>query len=177
MDLFFIVFLVVCAFVALVDFLIYKIPNEVIVFLFALFFTKVLLESGFDWSVMKTPLMVFGVTFFVCFVLYAIKMLGAGDAKFIAVVSLWVVDYNALLFFIFMALAGGILGLIYLKADPFIERIRFFLIKKLSALKFLEGYLTEKKKTPTRHLKSLSKITIPYGVAVFAGVLLMLNFY
>jgi len=177
MDPFFLIFLIVCGLAAFTDFLIYKIPNEIIAFLFTLFFISFFMKAGFDWQVLKTPLMVFGISLFVCFVLYAVKMLGAGDAKLIAVVSLWVTDYNPLLFFILMTFFGGILGLLYLKLHDYIDTVRFFLIKKLSNIAFIKGYLKEKTQTPARDLKNKSKVTLPYGVAVFAGVLLMLKFY
>ena len=177
MDPFFIVFLITCGFAALTDFLIYKIPNEVIVFLFVLFFIKVFVLIGFEWDALKIPLIVFGATLFVCFVLYAVKLLGAGDAKIIAVVSLWMTDYNVLLFFILMTLAGGLMGLIYLKGHNFIEIGRLFLLKKISEVKVFKGYLDEKQFSPSRDIESKLKMTIPYGVAVFAGVILMLKFY
>ncbi len=177
MDPFFIVFLIACGFAALTDFLIYKIPNEIIAFLLVLFFVKTFVLIGFEWTAFKGPLMVFGATLFVCFVLYAAKMLGAGDAKMIAIVSLWVADYNVLLFFIFMTITGGIMGIAYLKWHIFIDTGRIFLLEKLSGVAVLKSYLDEKQLSPTRHIDSKLKITIPYGIAVFIGVILMLKFY
>ena len=141
-----------------------------------LFFAKVFVLVGFDLSAFKIPLMIFGATLFVCFVLYAVKMLGAGDAKIIAVVALWMTDYNVLLFLIFMTVAGGVMGLIYLKGHGLIDVGRLFLLNKLSGIKFFKGYLDEKQLSPSRDINSKLKITIPYGVAVFAGVLLTLQF-
>jgi len=112
-----------------------------------------------------------------CFILYTLKGLGAGDAKLIAVASLWLSDINILLFFLMMAAAGGVMGFVYLKGHQFIDMFRVFLLGKIRAVPAMAGYFVEQDSPMLRKQKGESAKIIPYGIAVFVGILLTLQFY
>jgi len=62
------------------------------------------------------------LTFGVTFVLYGLKMLGAGDSKFAAACAFWISVKYLPIFLFFMTLAGAGLGLVALyvkKKKPF----------------------------------------------------------
>lgn len=96
------------------------------------------------------------MTFLVCFGLFASGAMGGGDAKLLTASALWFgFSIHALIFFINVALLGGLLTLIIL-----------FLRAKSAYLPILSAYLpsslTEAKK-------------IPYGIAIAAGGIINLE--
>jgi len=177
MDVFFSIFIGICALVAVIDFLIYKIPNELLAFMFLLFFVKVFFMQGLSIETLQWPLIIFSATLVGCFILYTLKGLGAGDAKLIAVASLWLSDINILLFFLMMAAAGGVMGFVYLKGHQFIDMFRVFLLGKIRSVPAMAGYFVEQDSPMLRKQKGENAKIIPYGIAVFVGILLTLQFY
>lgn len=88
-----------------------KIPNWISVVLVVSFFPialmvglpfkDILLSMG-----LATGVLVFG------FVMFALRVLGGGDAKILAAASLWVGVSSVLYFFLYVALAGGALSIV-----------------------------------------------------------------
>jgi prepilin peptidase CpaA len=86
-------------------------------------------------------------------VLFALRLMGGGDAKLIAATCLWLGPEGCLAFMIYTALAGGALTLIL-----------------LAARKFGAVYAPVLPAPLGRHLEPAGDI--PYGVAIAAGGLL-----
>ncbi|THV24073.1 A24 family peptidase [Peteryoungia ipomoeae] len=94
---------------ALTDFLEMKIPNAIPVlmivsFLFAAPFTGLSLAE-FGWNLAAAA-----IVFFACFALFAINVMGGGDAKLLTATALWFGFNHALFeFLVVTAFFGGIL--------------------------------------------------------------------
>lgn len=179
MDLFFGVFILVLGLAAFIDFLVFKIPNEIVLFIIVLFFVKTFLLFGFSFDPIKVPLFVFAITLAVTFLMYLFRVLGAGDAKLIAAASLWVPVPDLMVFYVLMTLSGGALALIYLKLGTHLESARLALGQNLSSVPFFSGYIAEKQASPSSIEKeggaekvSKWQIKVPYGVAIFVGLLI-----
>lgn len=72
----------------------------------------------------KSHLIALGAIFGVTFILFSLRMIGAGDSKLAAVVALWVGLEGLMTFLFFMGIVGGLLGLVALyiqKAKPVAE--------------------------------------------------------
>lgn len=93
------------------------------------------------------------VTFLVTFVLFALKMIGAGDSKFATACALWVSAKYIPVYLFFMTLAGGLLGAFAL----YVKR------KKPFASPVEGGWLDQVQSGADK---------VPYGVAISFGMLL-----
>jgi len=88
-----------------------RIPNSYNLFGFLMFF-PVFYFSNIALNDMGIHLLTFVVVLIIGFAAFAAGFFGGGDAKFIAVIALWI-GYEAMLnFLFFMALFGGILAVI-----------------------------------------------------------------
>lgn len=95
----------------------------------------------------------FGVTFGVTFVLFALKVIGAGDSKFASVCALWLQVKYMPVFLFFMTLVGGVLGCVAL----YIKRRKPFEAPA-------EGSWVAQVQD--------GKDKVPYGVAISFGMLI-----
>ncbi len=191
MDLFFGLFLILCLFCMVSDILTYKIPNLFVFAIFVLFFVASIANHGMIFMPMKGPLVAFAVCLVVTYGLFVFKMMGAGDAKLISVCCLWTTAYsNTLMFLVFMALSGAILGVLYMKLDRYIQPWRLNTVKQLAAggpFSWLvnasaQNQNPEETKNQLNDNQSLKKVEqkeqvkIPYAVAIFIGLVISLKF-
>lgn len=123
-----IIFLI-CIFVALgvsvmaaiSDFRTMKIPNMFSVYVIGAFFVAytALYIGGQDkvFGPIYMHLLSAGVTFLVTFILFGLKLLGAGDSKFATACAIWVSAKYLPIYLFFMTLFGSVLGIValYLK--------------------------------------------------------------
>ena len=161
--------LVSCALCALCDFFTYKIPNKILMFIAALFLLRAIaILPGHE----ITNHIIIGVAALgVGFILYAFKFIGAGDAKFIAVCMLWIDQSNTLIFILSTAVFGGMLALLYATLNKPITAVRECGLSRMSAMPWGAALLRDKLSTPQLGDNRVSEGIIPYGVAVFSGVL------
>src|SRR5689334_14896216 len=87
------------------------IPNWVSIALAAAFIPAAM-AAGLSAPQIGLHLIVGGVALLVCVVLFFLNVFGGGDAKVIAAASLWVGLPGMTTFVFWMALAGGVLGLV-----------------------------------------------------------------
>lgn len=177
MDIFLIALVFASGLAAIVDFLTYKIPNAILLFLLALFLAKVgLFQTPRD---LLWPLSFFAIALVVGYGLFYFRILGAGDAKFIAVAVLWMTPINVVLFLVLMSLSGAVLGILYLLAGRQIEQVRRLSLAKMQGIPWLGPYLASKTDSVDAFLENNKKMKgpLPYGVAVFSGMLLTLYFH
>lgn len=123
-----IIFLI-CMFVALgvsvmagiSDYRTMKIPNIYSLYVIVAFFVAyIALYLGGQTNVfgsLYVHLLSAGVTFLVTFILFGLKLLGAGDSKFATACALWVSVKYLPIYLFFMTLFGSVLGIValYLK--------------------------------------------------------------
>jgi prepilin peptidase CpaA len=90
----------------------YRIPNTTVLCLVAAFIPYAAVQGS--WMFLLWALAAGGVMFAVCAGMFAVRLVGGGDAKLIAAMALWTQFAAMPRFFIVMALTGGILSAVYL---------------------------------------------------------------
>lgn len=135
----------------------YIIPNwmtGVLLLLYpAMLFSAPSLPEGFSIWV---SLMVFGVVFVVGIAVFALKWMGGGDVKLLAVLSLWTGAEAVAPFLVYTGLLGGVMALVLVLIRPMVGR--FVPVEKVERIpRFL------------RHREPL-----PYGLAITIAFLIVL---
>lgn len=158
------------ALIALYDFAFFRIPNGLVLILFAvtlfwgvttLPFNQLLYHLG-----VFSGMLVFG------FGLFAFGWIGGGDAKYLAVSSLWIGLPNLASFIFWVAIAGGLLSVVYLlfkQAVPMLsDRIWSLMVnleKKFKPLSYV-WMMSEKSGEGQR---AVAQKSVPYGIAIAIG--------
>lgn len=133
------------------------IPNMYSVYVVAVFFVAygVVMLSGnnqifkaLQWHVLSAAAM-FGVTF----IMFGLKMLGAGDSKFATACALWVSLRDLPAFVFYMTVMGAVLGLVSL----------YLRKKKPFANPREEGWIGQVQSSASK---------VPYGVAITFGMII-----
>ncbi|MGN7439165.1 MAG: A24 family peptidase [Alcanivorax sp.] len=125
----FLIIFLICMFLTLAvsvmagvsDFKTLKIPNMYSVYVIAAFLLAyvTLYLGGYDavFDDFYMHLLSMGLTFLVTFILFALKLIGAGDSKFATACAIWVSLKYMPIYLFFMTLFGSVLGIValYLK--------------------------------------------------------------
>lgn len=144
----------VLVYAAVSDVRYYRIPNSCSLLLIALFPAHAWLSPGtIDYP--ATALAAISV-FVISLGFYAMKRLGGGDVKLMAAVAVWAGAAHLADFIVIMALAGGVLSLIYIT--------HFYIVP---ALRFDHA-------GPNGSLDTALATKLPYGVAIASGGLAVL---
>lgn len=106
--------------IAVYDFCFFRIPNMMLLILLASILLYLPLLPGLD--LLQDHLIVFGLMLILGFGLYLLKVIGAGDAKYLAVSALWIGPDFIAPFAMTVTISGGILAIIYLFARKSISR-------------------------------------------------------
>lgn len=130
------------------------IPNWVSLVLLALF-PAAALVAGLSWPEIGIHFAVGFATLAGCIGLFAAGLIGGGDAKMFAALSLYVGAASFAAYVLAVAVAGGVLAVGLLAVR---QLATFGLLDRLSGLKHLVG----------------SGAGIPYGIAIAAGALIVL---
>ncbi len=179
-DFFLWVFLLISFIIAFNDFLSYKIPNTLLLTLIGLFLIRNLFFQNF--SMLQLPLLYSCIVIAVGFILFFFKVFGAGDAKFLAVASLWMTEFGMMKFLIWVCLLGGGLAIIYMTLNPWITMIRLKIMSKIKILpsehifkKILVLENPEGNYDPEIEKKMFGSRLLPYGIAIFLAEIV--NFF
>lgn len=170
-------FLVIHVLIGVYDFSFYRIPN--------LFLAALLVLYAFYATIYLTPHLIFtsigifAVMLALGFTLYAFNVIGAGDAKYIAVASLWFGLHGLAPFLFTTSLVGGGLALFYLLLQDHTGRFSDWVWLKIQKgetdcpqLQHVwvgSGAGPEKGKR-----ENIGSRMIPYGIAIAAGSIIML---
>jgi prepilin peptidase CpaA len=149
------------AYAAITDIMDRRIPNRVVLAIFLLFFPAAWI-AGMSWAEIGEHLAVFAVLLVFGFALFSFGIFGSGDAKLIAVAGLWLGWPDTATFLTMTVLLGGALVLVKL----LIDRLAF------------EGgiWLPRFPKSRLGAFLLRQESSLPYGVAISAGLLFMLPF-
>ncbi|MGV1750922.1 A24 family peptidase [Agrobacterium sp. CG674] len=140
------------ALAAISDLFTMTIPNRISVSLFFAFILIVPL-TGMDWNMFGMNLLGGLVVFSACFALFALNVMGGGDAKLLAVSAIWFgFNFSLALFILSVAVIGGLLtvGILLLRSRS--QEIMVI------GLRLPDSLLVAKK--------------VPYGIAIAAAGLL-----
>ncbi len=161
--------LVVVFLAALSDFRHRKIPNWVVLMGLVLGFA--LNTFLYEWSGLFLAAKGFGLALLVYVPLYALRAMGAGDAKLMAAVGSLLGPQNWFGVFILTALLGGVAGLVLLLVKRQARRGLWnvgFLVSRLA--RFEAPYLTNEQ----LDVRSANALRMPHGMIIAAGVIAFL---
>lgn len=148
----FVVFPLCLAVAAFSDFLTMLIPNRVSAILLASFIIVAPL-AGLDLTDIAMHLAAGLIVFAVCFALFALNIMGGGDAKLLTASAVWFgLTFSLFEFLIYVSFLGGILTLAVLSLRAHTNTI-------LASGLPVPGHLLTAKK-------------VPYGIAIGAGAFL-----
>ena len=140
---------------ALSDLVSFEIPNAIPIGISLLFVPTVLL-LGWELAVLLSHIVAGGAALVLGFLLFLRGYIGGGDAKLLAAISIWTGLDGLYAYFLFVAIAGGILALLLLG-------FRWFRLPNLfQRIAWLERLHSEKKH-------------IPYGIAISSGAVIALS--
>lgn len=166
---------VVFAWNSVLDFLYYRLPNKLFYTLFYLFPLHALIT--------KNPSILSHYGAFLVFLVlgmggFAFSLFDAGDAKLLAVTSLWLGWSKILPFLIIMALVGGIIGLMYMYVGPWIyqmtQKIRSYVLKHRYLYSFIKFFIEDLNSIELQVVEMQEKRLVPYGIAISIAALLSL---
>ncbi len=111
--------------------------------------------TGTDYATFPWSVLIASLVLVVGMLLFSVRLLGAGDAKFMAAGFLWVGPSQSLWFFFLFALLGGALSLFLLLLRPVLD-----------------------KRVPARWLPRILRRRQPvaYGLAIGGGLLLVMAY-
>ncbi len=168
-------FLVLSFFAAVSDFLFYRIPNFFVLAILLCVGLKLFIE----YRAMDAYLtgLIFITTLAGGYLLYILKIMGPGDAKFLSVSILWMAPHDLIRYLVWVSIAGGLLALFYIFWHNTIDSLRLKIIQTLKETP-LYKYKNSKKYlddsfTSARLHDKWSQTLIPYGVSIFIGSLIL----
>lgn len=165
--------------IGIYDFSFYRIPNSFLGALLVLYGISAPFYIGAE--TILTSGLVFVIILLLAIGLYALKLIGGGDAKYLAVATLWVGAHGALDFIFFVALIGGILAIIYLFLRNPIGHVSdsvWSWIQKREERWPMLRYVWKGSGTGSEMGKreNVSSAMIPYGMAIATAAILMIKF-
>jgi prepilin peptidase CpaA len=111
--------------------------------------------AGFSLAELGSSALVAGGVFVVTFTLFALGWIGGGDAKLAAVTALWFQPSEALLYFIYASLLGGLLTIVLLQLRTGLLPLALYRVPWIAQLHD-------------------SKTGVPYGAAMAPAALIVL---
>jgi prepilin peptidase CpaA len=161
----------------LLDFLYYRLPNKLFYAIFYLFPLYIIFSFKFH---LVSNYLVFVGSILIGFALFSAALIGGGDAKLLAAVSLWIGWNNIVPFMLWMLIFGGLVSCAYLMFPNSIYQItaqsRRYIQEKL-LLKKSVGFLVSDIDAIEGEVLSLQqKRMIPYGISIAgAGIIILLK--
>ncbi|OJW51454.1 MAG: hypothetical protein BGO67_06835 [Alphaproteobacteria bacterium 41-28] len=166
------IYILINVVIGVYDFSFYRIPNLLLGILLVLYGLCAPFYMGYE--IILNSLVVFGVILFVTLALYAAKTIGGGDAKYLAVVSLWAGFPGVVQLIFLIAVIGGGIAIIYLLLRDHIARLSDWLWSKIQrfenrypVLQYLWIWSGAGPETGERD--NISSNMVPYGVAIAIG--------
>lgn len=163
--------------VAIYDFSFYRIPNMLVLTLIVIYFTTAPFFLGTDEIIISSG--IFAGALAIGFVLFFVGLFGGGDAKYLAATAMWAGPEHILPFIIIVALAGGVLALCYLIAQPRIVSLSttvwsqiLALEKRYSPLQCVWAFSGNGPETTKR--EAIKHNQLPYGIAISFGMIVVL---
>lgn len=162
---------------AILDFLYYRLPNKLFYVIFYLFPIYIILSFKFH---LMSNYLVFVGSILIGFALFSAAIIGGGDAKLLAAVSLWIGWNDIVPFMLWMLIFGGVISCFYLMFPKAIYHVtaqmRNF-IQKQALLKKSIRFLVSDVDTIEGEVLSLQqKRMIPYGISIAgAGLITLLK--
>lgn len=169
------VYIFIHAVLGLYDFSFYRLPNILLGGLLVLygFYAPLYLDMN---TVLSSLAICMGVLA-LGLVLFFFKFMGAGDAKYLAVASLWVGPQGILYFIFIVSLIGGGLGVMYILLTNHMARLSDWTWEKIQRgeerCPCLEWVWIGSGGGPEKKVRAnIESRSVPYGVAIAAGAII-----
>lgn len=173
-------FILINSLIGVYDFSFYRIPNLLLGILLILyaFYAPIYL----DLNTVLSSLIIFAILLIISFALYTTKIIGAGDAKYISVISLWFGAHEIIPLLFVISVAGGVLAIIYLIFTDHIASFSDWVwtkIQKAEALypKLKTIWLGSGVGPEMGKRENIGPRMIPYGIAIAAGSIITQMIY
>jgi len=162
---------------AILDFLYYRLPNKLFYAIFYLFPIYIVLSFKFH---LMSNYLVFVGSILIGFVLFSTTIIGGGDAKLLAAISLWIGWTNIVPFMLWMLVLGGAISCFYLMFPKAIYHItaqmREFIQKQALLKKSIRFLVSDIDVIEGEILSLQQKRMIPYGISIAgAGLIILLK--
>lgn len=162
---------------ALLDFLYYRLPNKLFYIIFYLFPIYIILSLQFH---LVSNYLVFVGSILIGFALFSAALIGGGDAKLLAAVSLWIGWNNIVPFMLWMLIFGGIISCGYLMFPNTIYQLtaqtRRFIQERFFLKKSVRFLVTDIDVIESEVITLQQKRMIPYGISIAgAGIIILLK--
>ncbi len=171
--IFILINLVICVY----DFSFYRIPNVLLGLLLLLYIISAPFLLSFDAIV--SSVIVCAIVLACTFLLFATKIIGGGDAKYLTVASLWAGQVGVLPFIFLVTLIGGFLAVVYLLARDHVQRLSDWVWMrmqeaetKLAVLQLVWAGSGAGAEKGVR--ENISTRVVPYGVAIATAAIIMI---
>lgn len=162
---------------ALLDFLYYRLPNKLFYVIFYLFPIYILLSFKFH---LFSNYLVFVGSILIGFCLFSTAIIGGGDAKLLAAVTLWMGWNNIVPFMLWLLIFGGIVSCAYLFFPKIIYHItaqtRHFIQKQTFLKKGVKFFVSDVDNIEGEVISLQQKRMVPYGICIAgAGLIILLK--
>ncbi|HXF91095.1 MAG TPA: prepilin peptidase [Candidatus Nitrosotenuis sp.] len=165
------IYLVECC----LDFMYFTLPNKLFYALFYLFPFYVFASTNYPLLYNYGLFLIFVV---IGFILFALSLFEAGDAKLLAVSTLWVGWHNLIVFLLVMSLLGGVIGLSYVYSDVYIHRFaktcREIVKKNPFLSRIISFFVANLQIMEAKIAQMQERRLIPYGIAISLATILVL---
>ncbi|MBY0502087.1 MAG: prepilin peptidase [Alphaproteobacteria bacterium] len=172
-----VIYCIINVIIAVYDFSFFRIPNLLLAMLLGIY----IIVAPFYISLedISSSLIIFAVVLIISFALFSFKFIGGGDAKYIAVSSLWVGAQGILPFLLIVSIIGGALALPYLFLKDHMGRcsdwVWIQIQKAETRYSFLQYVWAGSGIGPEMGKReNISSRMIPYGIAIAGGSILMM---
>lgn len=172
-----IIYCMINVIIAVYDFSFFRIPNLFLAILLGLYI--IVAPFYINLENISSSLITFAVVLIISFGLFFFKFIGGGDAKYLAVSSLWVGAQGILPFLLVVSIIGGGLALPYLLLKDHVGRcsdwIWLQIQKAETHFPFLQYVWAGSGLGPEMGKReNISSRMIPYGIAIAVGSILMM---
>jgi prepilin peptidase CpaA len=166
------IYVLINVIIGIYDFSFYRIPNLLLGALLVLYGLCAPFYMGFE-SILNS-FVVFGVMLLVTLALYAAKTIGGGDAKYLAVVSLWAGFPGVVQLIFLIAIIGGLIAIVYLLLKDYTARLSDWMWSKIQKLEerfsaFRLLWIGSGVGPEAGKRDNISSNMVPYGVAIAIG--------
>jgi Flp pilus assembly protein protease CpaA len=163
---FYLCFILVCC--AAIDFFYYKIPNFFIGCILVAFLLWVVLTGRYSYLFNAWLfLLIMGIGYGLCF----LNLIGGGDVKLLAALSLWIGTSHILEVMFMLSIYGGGIAIIFMTFPNVINRFRLR-IYKIEFLRKISLWLMPDLNEVEQEAIEKGRKMIPYGIAISASAAL-----
>lgn len=174
------IFIIINLMIALYDFSFFRIPNLLLGSLLVLYAVTAPFYIDLE-TLMYSSALCLGVLV-ITFVLFSLKIIGGGDAKYLTVSSLWFGLAGIIPFVIIFSLVGAVIAIMYLIFRDHIQRLSDWVWQKMQVLETqysgLQYVWAGSGAGPELGKReNISTKSIPYGIAIAAAAIFMMANY